>query len=68
MRRLRTLVGSLAICAVMFLGVGSTSTPADAGMLGEHFGVRGGLAFVAGGAALLTLGGVLGTRLRHVKE
>jgi predicted MFS family arabinose efflux permease len=41
---------------------------AGAGMLGEHFGVRGGLAFVAGGAALLTLGGVLGTRLRHVKE
>ena len=41
---------------------------AGAGMLGEHFGVRGGLGFVAAGALLLTLGTVLGTRLRHVKD
>lgn len=41
---------------------------AGAGMLGEHFGVRGGLAFVAAGAILLTLGTLLGTRLRHVKD
>jgi hypothetical protein len=36
-------------------------------MLGERFGVRGGLAWVAGGAILLTLGTWFGTRLRHVK-
>jgi predicted MFS family arabinose efflux permease len=41
---------------------------AGAGMLGERFGVRGGLLFVAGGAALLTLVSLFGTRLRHVKE
>ena len=41
---------------------------AGAGMLGEHFGVRGGLTFVAAGAILLTLGTVFGTRLPHVKE
>jgi MFS family permease len=40
---------------------------AGAGMLGERFGVRGGLAWVAGGAILLTLGTWFGTRLRHVK-
>jgi hypothetical protein len=41
---------------------------AGAGMLGEHFGVRGGLTFVAAGAILLTLGTVFGTRLPRVKE
>jgi len=41
---------------------------AGAGMLGEHFGVRGGLGFVAAGALLLTLGTLLFTRLRHVKD
>jgi MFS family permease len=41
---------------------------AGAGALGEHFGVRGGLTFVAAGAVLLTLGTLLGTRLRHVKD
>jgi hypothetical protein len=41
---------------------------AGAGLLGEHFGVRGGLTFVAAGAILLTLGTLLGTRLRHVKD
>lgn len=41
---------------------------AGAGMLGERYGVRGGLAWVAGGAVLLTLGTCFGTRLRHVKE
>jgi predicted MFS family arabinose efflux permease len=41
---------------------------AGAGMLGERFGVRGGLAFVAGGAALLTLGTLFGTRLHRIKE
>ncbi len=41
---------------------------AGAGMLGERFGVRGGLAFVALGAAVLTLATLAGTRLRHVKE
>lgn len=41
---------------------------AGAGLLGQHFGVRGGLGFVAGGAILLTLGTLLGTRLRHVKD
>jgi MFS family permease len=41
---------------------------AGAGMLGERFGVRGGLGFVAAGALLLTLGTLLFTRLRHVKD
>ncbi|WP_296943125.1 MFS transporter [uncultured Massilia sp.] len=41
---------------------------AGAGMLGERYGVRGGLAFVALGAAALTLGTLAGTRLRHVKD
>jgi MFS family permease len=41
---------------------------AGAGLLGERFGVRGGLAWVAGGAVLLTLGSCFGTRLRHVKD
>jgi len=41
---------------------------AGAGALGEYFGVRGGLTFVAAGAILLTLGTLLGTRLRHVKD
>jgi MFS family permease len=41
---------------------------AGAGMLGEHFGVRGGLSFVAAGAILLTLGTVFGTRLPRVKD
>jgi len=41
---------------------------AGAGMLGEHFGVRGGLGFVAAGALALTLGTLGGTRLRHVKD
>jgi MFS family permease len=41
---------------------------AGAGLLGERFGVRGGLAWVAGGAVLLTLGSWFGTRLRHVKD
>jgi len=41
---------------------------AGAGMLGEHFGVRGGLAFVAAGAILLTMGTLFGTRLHHVNE
>lgn len=40
---------------------------AGAGLLGERFGVRGGLACVGGGAILLTLGAWFGTRLRHVK-
>lgn len=41
---------------------------AGAGLLGERFGVRGGLAFIGAGAILLTLGTLAGTRLRHVKE
>jgi hypothetical protein len=41
---------------------------AGAGLLGQHFGVRGGLGFVAAGALLLTLGTLAGTRLRHVKD
>jgi hypothetical protein len=41
---------------------------AGAGLLAERIGVRGGLAWVAGGAILLTLGTWFGTRLRHVKE
>jgi len=41
---------------------------AGAGMLGERFGVRGGLSFVAAGALLLTLGTLLFTRLRHVRD
>jgi Na+/melibiose symporter-like transporter len=41
---------------------------AGAGMLGERFGVRGGLGFVAAGALLLTLGTLLFTRLRHVRD
>jgi MFS family permease len=41
---------------------------AGAGMLGERFGVRGGLGFVAAGALLLTLGTVFGTRLPRVKD
>jgi len=41
---------------------------AGAGLLGEHFGVRGGLGFVAAGALVLTLGTVFGTRLRHVQD
>jgi len=41
---------------------------AGAGLLGEHFGVRGGLGFVAAGAILLTLGTLCFTRLRHVKD
>jgi MFS family permease len=41
---------------------------AGAGMLGEQFGVRGGLSFVAAGALLLTLGTLLFTRLRHVRD
>ena len=41
---------------------------AGAGLLGQAFGVRGGLGFVAAGAILLTLGTLLATRLRHVKE
>jgi len=41
---------------------------AGAGMLGESFGVRGGLGFVAAGAVLLTLGTLAFTRLRHVNE
>jgi MFS family permease len=41
---------------------------AGAGMLGEHFGVRGGLTFVAAGAILLTMGTLFGTRLHHVNE
>jgi hypothetical protein len=41
---------------------------AGAGMLGEHFGVRAGLGFVAAGAMLLTVGTLAGTRLRQVKD
>jgi MFS family permease len=41
---------------------------AGAGMLGERFGVRGGLSFVAAGVLLLTLGTLLFTRLRHVRD
>jgi hypothetical protein len=41
---------------------------AGAGMLGQHFGVRGGLTFVAAGAILLTMGTLFGTRLHHVNE
>jgi hypothetical protein len=41
---------------------------AGAGLLAEHFGVRGGLGFVAAGAILLTLGTVFGTRLHHIKD
>jgi MFS family permease len=40
---------------------------AGAGMLGERFGVRGGLAWVAAGAVVLTLGTWFGTRLRHIR-
>jgi predicted MFS family arabinose efflux permease len=39
---------------------------AGAGLLGEHVGVRGALAWVGGGALLLTLCAAFGTRLRHV--
>jgi hypothetical protein len=38
-----------------------------AGLLGEHMGVRGGLSVVAGGAVLLTLGTIFGTRLQRVR-
>jgi hypothetical protein len=41
---------------------------AGAGLLAEHFGVRGGLGFVAAGAILLTLGTVFGTRLHRIKD
>jgi len=41
---------------------------AGAGLLGQHFGVRGGLGFVAAGALLLTLGTLFGTRLRQVRD
>jgi hypothetical protein len=38
---------------------------AGAGMLGERFGVRGGLALSPAARLLLTLGTLFGTRLRH---
>jgi MFS family permease len=41
---------------------------AGAGLLGEHFGVRGGLAFIGAGAVLLTLGTLVFTGLHRVKE
>jgi hypothetical protein len=41
---------------------------AGAGALGEYFGVRGGLGFVAAGAVLLTLGTVFGTRLHRIRD
>jgi hypothetical protein len=40
---------------------------AGAGMLAERIGVRGGLGVVAAGALLLTLGTLLGTRLRRIQ-
>jgi MFS family permease len=40
---------------------------AGAGWLGEWIGVRGGLTVVAGGALLLTLGTVFGTRLQRIQ-
>lgn len=41
---------------------------AGAGLLGEHFGVRGGLAFISVGAILLSLGTVFATRLPAIKD
>ena len=41
---------------------------AGAGLLAEHIGVRGGLAVVAAGALLLTLGTLFGTRLHRIRD
>jgi hypothetical protein len=40
---------------------------AGAGLLAERIGVRGGLAVVAGGALLLTMGTLFGTRLHRIQ-
>jgi len=41
---------------------------AGAGLLAEHIGVRGGLAVVAGGALLLTVSTLFGTRLHRIRD
>jgi hypothetical protein len=41
---------------------------AGAGLLAERIGVRGGLAVVAAGALLLTLGTLFGTRLHRIRD
>ena len=62
MVQLQSFTRTLMVVATAPLGA------AGAGLLGEHFGVRSGLGFVAAGAILLTLGTLTFTRLRHVKE
>jgi hypothetical protein len=41
---------------------------AGAGLLAQRIGVRGGLAVVAAGALLLTLGTLFGTKLHRIRD